>query len=116
VGRLENMGLFKRKEVPAELPSLAVDVVKKVDGSQPEPPQPEPTSQSYKPLPKAVPVKKAEGEPVPEPVTPAEPQPVANPEEPKPAPEAPHDEEGYFRSLVKTVTEETEDLEVEFLV
>ncbi|MFH1290167.1 MAG: hypothetical protein ABIH92_02045 [Nanoarchaeota archaeon] len=92
------MGLFKKKEVPAELPSLAVDVVKKAESSRAQQPQPAPTQQSYKPLPKVSAQMQSEQKPD-EPVQPQQPQP------------APQDEEGYFRNLVKTVTEETDDLD-----
>lgn len=91
------MGLFKRKEVPAELPSLALDEVKKVEVL----PKFEPVPQievikepvSYKPLPVA------------------SPQGVTNVEEVKKALVEDKDESGYFKNLVKSITEETEDLD-----
>lgn len=107
------MGWFKKKEVPAELPSLAVDEVKKVEPSpSPEParPEPQPPQQvhhvkeevSYKPLPVAQQhlVRTAEA-----------PKPSTASEEVKKAISAENDESGYFKNLVKSITEETEDLD-----
>jgi hypothetical protein len=87
------MGLFKRKEVPAELPSLAVDEVKKVEPLPKFEPQPKieviKESVSYKPLP----VEQQSGQEIKKTIT----------EE--------KDEAGYFKSLVKSITEETDDLD-----
>ncbi|MFH1802000.1 MAG: hypothetical protein ABH864_00950 [archaeon] len=89
------MGLFKRKEVPAELPSLAVDEVKRVDPSPSLVPQPQPQVHireqpvSYKPLPVAETPKSDNASGT-----------VSG-----------KDESGYFKNLVKSITEETEDLD-----
>lgn len=99
--QLDNMGLFKRKEVPAELPSLAVDEMRKVEVLPKFEAQPkievlkdiikEQPPVAYKPL-------VAE---VQQPMT----------QEVKKAVFEERDEAGYFKSLVKSITEETEDLD-----
>jgi hypothetical protein len=91
------MGLFKRKEVPMELPSLAVDEVKPVVSSLPAivSSVPEAKEQiAYKPLPVAVSSEQ-----------------VSAAEEVKKALIEDKDETGYFKSLVKSITEETDDLD-----
>jgi len=106
------MGLFNKKSVPEELPDLAVNDI-------PISPTPKESHQEIKSEPIVEPRVLQTLDPQPTPAQPPITQAVNTPSQPTPTPPventnsitSPEDDQGYFKDLIKSVTEETENLD-----